>query len=96
MHVSRFRNTPISILGLEFFYVRIYIGSEIMVCITADSVHSKQYRGADKFLDRPWQETSYSDQTYNTIPRLEAYKQHKSWYCVVSLVAVACFLAGSG
>ena len=30
------------------------------------------YRGADKSLARPWKETSYRDQTYNTIPRLTA------------------------
>jgi len=36
-----------------------------------------QYRGADKSLARPWKETSYSDQTYNTIPRLMAYKQQQ-------------------
>jgi len=30
------------------------------------------HRGADKSLARPWQETSHSDQAYNTIPRLMA------------------------
>jgi len=35
------------------------------------------YRGADKSLARPWKETSYSDRTYKTIPRLMPYKQQQ-------------------
>ena len=35
------------------------------------------YRGADKSLVRRWKETSYSDQTYNNLPTLMAYKHHK-------------------
>ena len=31
------------------------------------------YWGADKSLVWPWKEMSYSDQTYNAIPRLMAY-----------------------
>ena len=37
--------------------------------------------GADKSLARPWKETSYSEQTYKTIPKLMAYKQQE--YIVV-------------
>ena len=42
-----------------------------------DTWTTKKYRGAYKFLTRHWKETSYSDQTYNTIPRLTAYKQQQ-------------------
>jgi len=59
-------------------------------------------RGADKSLARPWKETSCSDQELQHYTKNLAYKQqllfvsHKSWYGVVDLVAVACFLPESG
>ena len=43
MHISRLSITPTLILRLEFYWVGIYVGTEILVYITADSVHSKQY-----------------------------------------------------
>ena len=35
------------------------------------------YRGADKSLARPWTDTSYRDQTHNTIPIITANKQQQ-------------------
>jgi len=50
MRVSSLRNIPILILGLEFRWVCIYIGSEIVTHITADYVHSKEYNSVSLII----------------------------------------------
>jgi len=35
------------------------------------------YMGADKSLVRPWKETNYSHQDFNTVPIITAYKQQE-------------------
>ena len=43
MLISSLSSIPKVILGLEFSWVRIYIGSEVVACITVEYLHGKQY-----------------------------------------------------
>jgi len=50
MLISSLSSTPILILRLEFSWVRIYIGSEVVAYITVEYLHGKQYNSVRLFI----------------------------------------------